>query len=149
MAMATLALPNTLLIAVGMVEKKAPLAAPLMMTKAMSGPSSVEVGQIASIVIAVKTNDTRTVLIEPTLSDAKPERMRPAAEDKLKPATKPAPTFGEKPSDLVYNGIKKGGTNRGKVPIALPTKMSTNVGDLNSFLNSSYYLAISFPKGTW
>lgn len=119
-----------------MVEKKAPLAAPLMTTKAMSGPSSVEVGQIARKVTAVKTKDTSTVLIEPTLSEAKPERMRPAAEDKLKPATKPAPTLGEKPSDLVYSGRKKGGTNRGKVPIALPTKMSTNVGDLNNFLGS-------------
>lgn len=135
-AMATLALPNTLLIAVGMVEKKAPLAAPLMTTKAMSGPSSVEVGHIARKVMAVKTKDTRTVLIEPTLSEAKPERMRPAAEDKLKPATKPAPTLGVKPSDLVYNGRKNGGTNKGKVPIALPTKMSTNVGDLNNFLGS-------------
>jgi hypothetical protein len=123
-ATATLALPNTLLIAVGMVEKKAPLAAPLMTTNAMSGPSSVDVGQIASIVMAVKTNDTSTVLIEPTLSEAKPETIRPAAEDKLKPATKPAPTLGEKPSDLVYNGRKNGGTNRG------------NVGDLNNFLDS-------------
>lgn len=119
-----------------MVEKKAPLAAPFMITKAMSGPSSVEVGQIASMVMAVKTNDTRIVFIEPTLSEAKPERMRPAAEDKLKPATKPAPTLGEKPSDRAYNGMKNGGTNRGKVPIALPTKMSTNVGDLSNFLSS-------------
>lgn len=103
----------------------------------MSGASVVEVGQMASIVTAVNTNDTRTVLMEPILSEAKPEMIRPAAEDRLKPATKPAPTLGEKPSDLVYNGIKNGGTNRGKVPIALPMKISTNVGDLNRLLNDA------------
>lgn len=133
-ATATLALPNTLLMAVGIVEKKAPLAAPLMTTKTMSGPRAVDVGQIASIVTAVRTSDARTVLMEPTLSDAKPERMRPAADERLKPATKPAPTLAEKPSDLVYSGMKNGGTNRGNVPIALPMKMSTKVGDLNNFL---------------
>lgn len=147
MATATLALPNTLLMAVGIVEKKAPLAAPLITTKTISGASSVDVGQIASIETAVKTRDARTVLIDPTLSDAKPERMRPAAEDRLKPATKPAPTLVEKPSDLVYNGRKNGGTNKGNVPTALPTKMSTNVGDLNSFLNGTSHCHLISRKG--
>lgn len=141
-ATATLALPKTLLMAVGIVEKKAPFAAPFIMTKAISGPSVVDVGQIANMVTAVKTRDARTVLMEPTLSDAKPDIIRPAADDRLKPATKPAPAFVEKPSDLMYNGIKNGGTNKGKVPIALPTNMSTNVGDLNNFLNEIHKMRL-------
>ena len=126
--------PNTLLTTVGMVEKKAPLAAPLMTTKTMRGASVVEVGQIASIVTAVRTSEIKTVLSEPSLSLVTPERIRPKAEARLKPATNPAPMPDEKPMDSAYSGIKKGATKRGNVPIALPINTRTNTTDLKSDL---------------
>ena len=110
MTTATLILPKTLLTTVGIVEKKAPLAAPLITTKTISGASVVDAGQTASMVMAVKLNDTSSVLSEPSLSHAMPDPIRPNAEARLKPATRLAPTPGENPMDLVYIGMKKGAT---------------------------------------
>lgn len=134
MATATLTLPNMLLTAVGIVEKKAPLAAPLIATKTTSGASVVDAGQTASMVTAVSVSDTSKVLSAPSLSHAMPDPIRPNAEARLKPATRLAPTLDEKPRDLVYSGMKKGGTYRGNVPMALPTNTRSKLRDLKSRL---------------
>ena len=134
-ATATLALPKQLLTAVGIVEKNAPLAAPLMMTKTMSGASVVDCGHTAMLVSAVRMRDAKTVLREPSLSLMTPEPIRPKADARLKPATRPAPVLEEKPRDLVNMGMKKGGTKSGNVPMALPKKTRTNVKDRKSDLD--------------
>ena len=134
MAMASLALPKTLLTAVGIVEKNAPLAAPLITMNAISGGSEVEAGQTASMVMAVKNRDIVRVLSEPSLSQAIPEPMRPNPEAMLKPATSVAPTLEEKPIDLAYMGMKKGGTKSGNVPSELPRNTRSKLRDLNKRL---------------
>ena len=53
----------------------------------------------------------------------RPQQSRPIADEKLKPATKPAPTLEDRPRELLYKGRKKGGTKRGKVASA-PAKKS-------------------------
>ena len=110
MATATRALPKTLLTTVGIVEKNAPLAAPLITTKAISGASVVEAGQTANMVTAVSSKDTSKVLRDPSLSQAIPDKIRPNADDRLNPATRLAPTLEENPIDRAYEGMKKGGT---------------------------------------
>lgn len=135
MAIDTLALPKMLLTAVGMVEKKAPFAAPLIATNTTSGASVVDAGHTASMVTAVMTSDAMSVLREPSLSHAMPEAMRPNADARLKPATRLAPTLEGKPRDLVYMGMKKGGTYRGNVPMALPMKTRLKLSDLNRRLS--------------
>jgi hypothetical protein len=67
-ATATLALPKQLLTAVGIVEKNAPFAAPLMITNTISGASVVDCGHTAIFVNAVRMRDAKTVLSEPSLS---------------------------------------------------------------------------------
>lgn len=133
-ATATLALPKTLLTAVGIVEKKAPFAAPLITTNAISGGRDVEAGQTASMVTAVKMREMVRVLSEPSLSQAIPEPMRPKPEAILKPATSVAPTLDENPMDLAYIGMKKGGTKSGNVPRALPRNTRSKFRDLNKRL---------------
>lgn len=133
-ATAVLALPKTLLTAVGIVEKKAQFAAPLITTNAISGGRDVEAGQTASMVTAVNTREMVRVLSEPSLSQAIPEPMRPRPEAILKPATSVAPTLDENPIDLAYIGMKKGGTKSGNVPRALPRNTRSKFKDLNKRL---------------
>lgn len=136
-ATATLALPKTLLTAVGIVEKNAPFAAPLIMTKAISGGSDIDAGQTASMVMAVRMSEMVRVLSAPSLSQAIPEPIRPKPEAILNPATSVAPTLEENPIDLAYNGMKKGGTKSGNVPRALPRNTRSKFKDLNKRLRPS------------
>lgn len=129
---ATLALPNTLLTTVGIVEKNAPLAAPLMITNTIMDVSVVLVGHIARFVIEVRTRLATMVFRDPSLSDMTPLAMRPTADASENPATSPAPTLAGKPMLVVYMGMKKGGTKRGKVPMADPMKTRLKVSDLKS-----------------
>lgn len=147
MTTATLTLPNVLLTTVGIVEKKAPLAAPLITTKTINGPNVVDAGQTANMVMAVMANDTSSVLSEPSLSQAMPDPIRPNADARLKPATRLAPTFDEKPRDLVYIGMKNGATYRGNVPRALPTRTRSKFSDLKRRLLWSISSAEACPEG--
>lgn len=140
-ATATLALPKQWLTAVGIVEKKAPFAAPLITTNTTIGASVVDCGHTAMLVTAVRISDANTVLRDPSLSDMTPEPMRPNADARLKPATSPAPVLDEKPRDLVKRGMKKGGTKRGNVPMALPKKTRTKVKERKRDLERG----VSFP----
>lgn len=97
----SLALPNTLPTTVGIVEKKPPLEAPLMSTNTTSGPRLSDAGQRASMLTDVSTSDTNSTLTDPSRSQAMPEKMRPTAEARLKPATRPAPVAEERPSAVV------------------------------------------------
>src|SRR5271170_1717663 len=100
-AMETLAEPNTAPTTVGIMAKKPPLAAPLIMTKAINGPSVLETGHKASILNALKTKEKSRVLTGPTLSPKSPQQTRPMAEEKLKAATRAAPTCACRPRDLL------------------------------------------------
>ena len=93
--------PNTFPTTVGMVEKKPPLPAPLMMTKTARGARVVEAGQRASILRALSIRDRKRALSAPILSQSTPQRMRPTAEEKLNPATRPAPALVERPTALL------------------------------------------------
>jgi hypothetical protein len=73
----TLAEPNTVPTTVGMVAKNPPFAAPLMMTKLMSGPREFETGQITSILAALNNKDMNNALSGPSLSAAKPQILQP------------------------------------------------------------------------
>lgn len=97
----TLALPNTLLTTVGIVEKKPPLLAPLSRTNTTKGPSVVEAGQMASMLSAVSAFDRKRAFSAPMRSLRKPVRMRPTADEMLKPATSAAPAPDENPRALV------------------------------------------------
>lgn len=130
----TRALPNTLLATVGIVQKNPPFDSPLMTTNSASGPKVVEAGQMANMLRAVKSIDVNRTLMAPNLSQQIPQIIRPTAEDRVKPATRPAPVLDEKPRDLAYSGRKKGGTYSGNVPIAEATHIKMNLADLNIFL---------------
>lgn len=136
-AMATRALPKTLPTTVGIVEKNPPFDTPLIKTKAIMGARVVDAGHIASMLIAAKMSERNSVLRDPSLSQASPQAIRPKADARLKPATNPAPVVDENPSDFVYNGRKKGGTNNGNVPTALAKKTRSKVNDLNNCLDVS------------
>jgi hypothetical protein len=106
----TLALPKTLPATVGIVAKKPPLAAPLMITNAISGPNEVETGQSTNILTADVTRARKSEFNGPIKSQSNPEKSRPTADEKLKPATRPAPELGARRREDAYNGRKKGGT---------------------------------------
>ena len=93
MATLTLALPKTPPATVGMVAKKPPFAAPLTITKVMSGPNEVEAGQRTNILTAEVINARNSEFKGPIKSQSNPEKSRPTAEEKLKPATRPAPAL--------------------------------------------------------
>jgi hypothetical protein len=131
MATLTLALPNTLLTTVGIVEKKPPLLIPFRTTKRANGPRDVEAGQMASMLRPDIKFEKNNVFKAPRLSLARPVRMRPTAEEMLKPATSAAPVLDEKPRALVYSGMKKGVTYSGNVPMAPERKTRLNVRLLN------------------
>lgn len=101
MATDTLWEPNTLLTTVGIVAKKAPFAAPLMMTKTTSGPKESETGQMTNMLRVVRDKPTKSVLRGPRASAARPELKRPMAEEMLKPAMRPAPALGERPREAL------------------------------------------------
>jgi hypothetical protein len=101
MATLTLLDPNTLPTTVGIVEKKPPFAAPLIITNRINGPSEFDTGQIANILNALKNKDRSRVFTGPIKSQRKPQHRRPTAEEKLKPATSPAPAEGERPRDAL------------------------------------------------
>ena len=122
----TLAEPKTLPTTVGIVEKNPPFAAPLMMTKAIRGATVLDTGHNTSMLNALKRRDRKSVLSGPTRSPRNPNPSLPRAEEKLKPATKPAPVLVERPSDALYSGRKNGGTKRGKVATAPAMKSTTN-----------------------
>jgi hypothetical protein len=105
----TLALPKTLPATVGIVAKKPPLAAPLIITNAISGPSEVDRGQRTNILTADVTRARKSEFNGPIRSQSNPEKSRPTADEKLKPATRPAPKLGARCREDAYNGRKKGG----------------------------------------
>lgn len=130
----TLADPNTLLITVGMVEKKPPFATPLIIAKAIIGPIESDNGHSTSILTALSRRELNSVFSGPMVSQHNPQIRRPMAEEKLKAATTPAPVPDDIPKELVKRGKKKGGTKRGKVAIPLATKRMRNRISRNSFL---------------
>ncbi len=97
----TLAEPKTLPTTVGMVEKNPPFAAPLMMAKATRGTSVLDTGHNTSMLNALRRRDIKTVLSGPIRSHRNPNPSRPKADEKLKPATKPAPVLVERPKDVL------------------------------------------------
>ncbi len=97
MATDTRAEPKTLPITVGIVEKNPPLAAPLITTKTASGAKVIEAGHSASMLTAVRVSEINKVFSAPSLSHIKPHIMRPTAEEKLKPARRPAPVLEDSP----------------------------------------------------
>lgn len=103
-ATGTLADPKTFPTTVGIVEKKPPFDIPLIMTKTTNGPIDVDTGQSISMLRALSKRDMKSVFNGPTESQQKPQPSRPMADEKLKAATKPAPTLGFIPIALVYKG---------------------------------------------
>jgi len=122
----TLRLPNTDPTTVGMVLKKPPLAAPLIMANAINGPRVLDTGHMTNMLIALSIKEMNNVLTGPIQSDISPQPKRPTAEEKLNPATRPAPAEGDNPREFEYNGKKNGGTKSGKVPTAPARKRVEN-----------------------
>lgn len=85
---------------------------PFKMTKTTRGPSEVDAGHNTNMLNAHSNWDRKSVLVGPILSLMMPQASRPIAEEKLKAATRPAPTLGDNPSELLYSGRKNGGTIR-------------------------------------
>ena len=69
--------------AVGTVAKYMPFEAPLMTAKKANGTKVVEAGHSASMLTALRINETMSVFRGPRLSEQKPPRMRPMADEKL------------------------------------------------------------------
>ncbi|KAJ2973126.1 hypothetical protein NUW58_g9019 [Xylaria curta] len=74
---------------VGIVEKKAPFAAPLRMTNTARGPIEMLNGQIRSILIALRRRDRFKVLSAPMPSARAPPPRRPTKDANWKAATRP------------------------------------------------------------
>ena len=142
MAMLTLADPKQLPTTVGIVEKNPPFAIPFTTLNTANGARVVETGQTASMLMAAKLSDRNRALRGPILSHKKPLRIRPTADAKLKPANRPAPVAELKPTALANRGMKKGGTNRGKVPMAPPMNTKAKLGSLKSRLNHDQHTSI-------
>lgn len=92
-------LPNTLPTTVGIVLKNPPFAAPLIITKAIKGPNVFDTGQSTSMLSALRIRERRRVFTGPIESDSNPQHNRPTADEKLKPATRPAPADADSPSE--------------------------------------------------
>lgn len=97
MATDTLAEPKTFPTTVGIVEKKPPFPTPLTMTKTANGASVVEAGHSASILTALMIKDRKRVFSAPIRSQSRPHKIRPTADEKLKPASRPAPVLDDSP----------------------------------------------------
>lgn len=99
----------------------------------------MDTGHNASILTELSTNDRRRVFSGPKRSLMNPQARRPTADEKLKPATSPAPALGERPSEALYNGRKNGGTKRGNVATT-PVRNKT----VNLKLRKRFLLFFSF-----
>jgi hypothetical protein len=93
----TLRLPKTLPTTVGIVEKNPPFAAPLMITNAINGPRELLTGQSTSMLSAERRRAMNNVFTGPIQSDKNPHTNLPTADEKLNPATNPAPADGLNP----------------------------------------------------
>lgn len=107
-----------------------------MITNTMRGPRVVDTGHNASILTELSTNERRRVFSGPKRSLMNPQARRPTADEKLKPATRPAPALGERPSEVLYNGRKNGGTKRGKVATTPVRNRTVNLKLRKRFLVS-------------
>ena len=96
-----LADPNTLPTTVGIVEKNPPFAAPLIITNTARGARLIETGHIVSMLTAPRHREMNSVLRGPSASLARPKNKRPAAEARLKPATRAAPVLEERCRDVL------------------------------------------------
>jgi hypothetical protein len=105
----------------------------LIITNAINGPKLLLTGHKTNILIAENNSAMKSVLTGPIESDRKPHARRPTAEEKLNPATRPAPAEGERPREVEYKGRKKGGTKRGKVPMVPAKNRVVNCTFLNRF----------------
>ena len=74
------------------------------MTKTTSGPMDVDTGQRTRMLRALSKRDMKSVFSGPRVSQQIPQPSHPMADEKLKAATKPAPTLGFIPMALVYKG---------------------------------------------
>jgi hypothetical protein len=72
----------------------------LIITNAISGPKLLLTGHRTNILNALKSNAMNNVFTGPIESDRNPHANRPTADEKLKPATKPAPAEGERPREV-------------------------------------------------
>jgi hypothetical protein len=131
----TLAEPNVLPTTVGIVAKKPPFEAPLITTNTARGASVVDFGHSVRMLTAVRIREQKSVLIDPSLSQSSPQIIRPIAEEKLNPASKAAPVLDDSPIDRLYRGMKKGGTNKGNVPMAPTRKTSRKLVSLKRRLH--------------
>lgn len=121
MPLATKTVPTT----VGIVEKKPPLAVPLMITKTTNGAMDVETGHRMSMLRALRGRDINRVFNGPKKSLQNPQTNLPSAEEKLNAATSAAPVLDAMPIESVYSGRKNGGTKSGTVARAPVRKSRT------------------------
>ena len=98
----------------------------MIITNTMSEASEFDIGHNAVILIPHRSSERNSVFSGPRISQRNPQAILPTAEEKLKPATRPAPVLEERPSEWLYMGRKKGGTKSGNVPTAPATKRITN-----------------------
>lgn len=102
----------------------------------MRGPRVVDTGHNTSILTELSSSEMRRVFSGPKRSLMNPQARRPTADEKLKPATSPAPALGERPSEALYNGRKNGGTKRGKVATTPVRNRTVNLKFRKRFLLS-------------
>jgi len=100
-----------------------PADIPAKMTKMIKGASSELKGQMSNIPIPFIPMAKIRLFTGPMMSDNCPKEIRPNAEARLKPDTRPAEANDERPIDWPYIGKKKGGTRSGKVARADATQM--------------------------
>jgi hypothetical protein len=99
-AVPTRAEPNTLPTTVGMVEKKAPFAIPLIIANAAKDGRPVDAGHKASILSAVRASEMNREFRGPITSHSTPLTILPTAEEKLNPAKSPAPEAEDRPMEV-------------------------------------------------
>lgn len=91
--------PKTFPTTVGIVAKNPPFDAPLMIEKMIRGASEFETGHSASMLRALTDKAMNSAFNGPIQSQARPLKIRPTAEEKLKEAMRPAPAAEENPRD--------------------------------------------------
>lgn len=109
-----------------------------MMTKTSRGAVVLEMGHNVSVLMVLRLSARKSVFKGPKRSHRKPLPILPTAEARLKPATRLAPTRGDKPSEALYRGRKNGGTKSGNVAMAPAKKRMENRESRNSRLCSYY-----------
>ena len=92
-----------------MVKKNTSFAIPFIAAKTISGPITLDIGHMASMLTAFRTIVNRSTLVGPTLSQAKPALKRPMAVQALKPATMPAPVEIDNLIEWAKSSRKNGG----------------------------------------